>query len=442
MNKIFLSLILFSHVFILTKLNFFPYPELFIYPYLTNHGLKPYSQILDQHFPGLMFLPVNFDNLGMTTPGVARIWSIALVVAIQLSLFAIGSKILKSERKALTVNLLYLLWQPFFEGWVLWIDSFLPLFLLLAFYFLYKKNFFLTGIFLGAALVFKQVLILLSLVTLIYVFYESKNTRKIILYFFGLLLPTTMMVLYFLSIGVIKDFWYWTVIFNLTTFAKYGKQTVPSFAHFLRVAVVFAPAILGLAGKDKRVVKLLLIFLIGALPAALARFDFVHFQPALPFVILATVYGLDRLKFKKLVWIGYVLVLIWWLPPFYKGYLGNKVLFFDAEVYELAAKINQLVTPGEKIFIFGAPPHLYQMTKTKPAGDIFVFQFPWFFMIAEDRILEGIKKDKPEIIVSDRTVIIERVKIIDFAAEIDQYIGRSYQKIDSVGTTDILRREN
>ena len=62
------------------------------------------------------------------------------------------------------------------------------------------------------------------------------------------------------------------------------------------------------------------------------------------------------------------------------------------------------------------------MSQTLPAGDIFVFQFPWFLKIAEDRILEGVKKDKPNIIVSDRTVEIEGQNITDFAKNIDQYI--------------------
>src|SRR3989339_1236932 len=86
-----LGIILLIHALVITRLIYFPYPEFFIYPYLTNHGLKPYSQILDQHFPGLMFLPVNLNNLGMTTPETARLWSIAIVIIIQLMLFFIGS---------------------------------------------------------------------------------------------------------------------------------------------------------------------------------------------------------------------------------------------------------------------------------------------------------------------------------------------------------------
>jgi len=82
------------------------------------------------------------------------------------------------------------------------------------------------------------------------------------------------------------------------------------------------------------------------------------------------------------------------------------------------------------------------MSQTLPAGDVFVFQFPWFLKIAEDKILTGLIKDKPTIIVSDRTVTIEGVKIIDFAKNIDQYINKYYEKVDSVGTIDILRRNS
>ncbi|MBI2086444.1 hypothetical protein HYT74_03830 [Candidatus Daviesbacteria bacterium] len=129
MTKFVLLIIILAHIFILSKLIFFPYPELFVYPYLTNKGLLPYSQILDQHFPGLMFLPVNFDNLGMNDEVSARFWLFGIVFLTHVLLFLISKTYLGAKR-ALLVNFLYLIWQPFFEGWVLWIDNFLPLFLL------------------------------------------------------------------------------------------------------------------------------------------------------------------------------------------------------------------------------------------------------------------------------------------------------------------------
>ncbi|MDD5147103.1 MAG: hypothetical protein PHV63_00935 [Candidatus Daviesbacteria bacterium] len=438
-----LFLIIAIHVFILTKLIFFPYPELFIYPYLTNHGLKPYSQILDQHFPGLLFLPINFNSLGMTTPEIARAWSSVIVILTQIMLFLIGRKILKSSTKAIFVNILFLIWQPFFEGWVLWIDSFLPLLLLPAFYFLYRGRIFAAGILLGLAVIFKQTIIPLSLLVLIYIFWKTRSFKNSFRFLGGLLIPVVLMVVYLASIGVFSDFWYWTVIFNLTTFAQFGRGAVPTPAHFLRVLFVFGLPFLILKWIRLAEVQILLIFLIGALAGLSTRFDFVHFQPALPFTLVAFVFVLGRLG--KLGRLGimslYGLILVWWLIIFYKGHLGDQVISFGLNTRELAVKIKDNTNPGEKIFVYGAQQHLYQMSDTLPAGDIFVFQFPWFMQVAGGRILEGIIKDKPRIVVSDREVLVENRKITDFARDIDQYIQSNYQKIDSVGTAEILQRK-
>lgn len=443
MTKLFLLIIIIFHTFLLTRLIFFPYPELFIYPYLTNHGLKPYSQIIDQHFPGLMFLPINFNNLGMTNPDIARIWLIVTVVITQVLLFVISKGILKSSKKALLVNLLYLIWQPFFEGWVLWIDSFLPLILLPAFYFLYYRKFFITGIFLGLGIVFKQTIIPLSLFTLIYIFWKSQNLKDCLKFLGGLLIPVGLMVIYLAGIGVFWDFWYWTVMFNLTIFAKEGRGVGPTLAHFSRVLLVFGLAFLVIRRIKTKEAQILLIFLIGALLGLSTRFDFVHFQPALVFALMATVYGLGGLrKLWKLGLIGiYGLVLVWWLIIFYRGHIGDRIISFDSNTLKLGAKIRSYTKPKEKIFVFGAEPHLYQMSKTLPAGDIFVFQFPWFFQVAQDRILAGIKQDRPNIVVADKTVRMEGKALVEFGSKINTYLMENYEKIDNVGEGEILRRK-
>lgn len=451
---ILLGFILILHSLILSKLIFFPYPELFVYPYLTNIGLKPYNQILDQHFPGLMFFPINLNNLGMVTPEAARAWSIIIVVITQILIFLISKEIFKSGRIAVLTNLLYLIWQPFFEGWVFWIDSFLPLFLLPAFYYLYKKKIFLTGLFVGVGIVFKQVLIPLSGLIFLYLIWETKNIKKMSSYLLGLFLILTLMIVYLISIGVLKDFWYWTIYFNLTTFAESGAKTIVSTSLISRVALVYGVSILalfsegkqfyGLFSKHKRLILLLFIFLLGSLVGSFDRTEFIHFQPSLPFAILTTVIGFNTLwkkKIIKLIILGYCLIGIWWLNVFYKGHLSNQILFFDNPTKIVASKIKQYTKSGDKIFIFGAPGHLYQMSNTRPTGDIFVFQFPWFLQIAGNRILGGIKYDQPEIIVSDRTVEIDGLKITDFAKNIDQYIEQNYKIIDQVGTISIMRKK-
>lgn len=450
-TKLLLASIIFFHIFLLYKLIFFPYPEFFIYPYLTNHGLLPYQQILDQHFPGLMFLPINFDNLGMNDEIAARVWLVLVVTLTQILIFWVSRKILKNDSKALLVNLLYLIWQPFFEGWVLWIDTFLPLFLLPAFYLTYKilnsdkSNFklpFLLGLFLGIGVVFKQVLIPLSGMIFLYIIWQKKDLKIIKFFLLGFLAPVLLMLYYLYSIGVLADFWYWTVIFNLTTFARFGRK-IPFLSGIVRVDFVTIFSGLVLFSQRKKIAILLMIFIIGSLLAIYARFDFIHFQPSLPFILIATVAGFSAIwkqKWAKLILACYLLVVVWWLFIFYKGHLSTQVKFFDQDTKLIAAKIKQNTHPGEHIFIFGTVPHLYQMSQTLPAGDVFIFQFPWFMMVTEERLLDGIKKDKPEIIVADRTVEIEGNKITNFAKKLDKYILENYQNFDMVGTTQIMRK--
>lgn len=437
-----LGIVIFIHVFILTKLIYFPYPELFIYPYLTNQGLKPYQQILDQHFPGLMFLPINFNNLGMTTPEVARVWLIGIVILTQILIFFISREILNSGKRALLVNIFYLIWQPFFEGWVFWIDSFLPLLLLPAFYFTIKKKFFLSGLFIGLAIVFKQTVIPLGLLIFLYLLWE-KEFRSVWRYFLGGLIPVSLMVIFVIQQGYFADFWYWTVVFNLTVYAPSGTQIPTSFGFILRVLVVYSTALAAFFYKDRNLKIILFLFLIGSLAGAFDRSNFIHFQPSLPFVVIATAlgfYSLGKTRVGIILMIIYGLIAIWWQSIFYKGHISDKVFFFDEGTFALSNKIRQYTKPNDKIFVFGAAPHLYQMSETLPAGDIFVFQFPWFLKVAEDRILEGLKKDRVEIVVSDRTVKIEKESISDFASKIDNYIMKNYQEIDSVGNVKILKK--
>lgn len=438
------------HVLILSKLIYYPYPELFIYPYLTNKGLLPYGQILDQHFPGLMFLPINLNNLGMLNELDARVWSIGIVILVQLLLYLIGQKLLKSKILALLVCLLYLMWQPFFEGWVLWIDSFLPILLLPAFYFTVRglengkaRDVILSGLFLGLAIVFKQVILPLAMIVGLVFLFRYPKVRTVLIYGGAVSLLPLMMVGYFWSIGVFGDFWYWTVVFNLTTFAETGKKP-PFFSGLVRLLGVYLP-VLGLFFVRSRLAVVLGVFIIGSLVAIYARFDFVHLQPSLPFVCLATVLVLVRLRQTRglrFLAAGYLMVAVVWLSVFYRGHIGQQVLFFDENTKMVARLVTEMTEPNEEIFLWGVSPHIYSMSETIPAGRIFVFQFPWFLEISGQRILNGLTNSSARLILRDRSVTMEGMKMSEFSPEIDGYINSNYDLVKTVGEIEFLRRKN
>lgn len=448
---LFLAVIIGVHAFVLTKLIFFPYPEFFIYPYLTNSGLLPYKEIMDQHFPGLMFFPVNFANLGMGGAESSRVWAIGVVVVIHILLFLVGRRIFNSEKLALLGNLIFFIWHPFFEGWVLWIDSFLPLFLLPAFYFSYravdigqKRNFFLAGVFFGIGLLFKQIVFPIAVVVLFFLLLKQKKLSGVLWFISGFIPLPLLMVIYFWKIGVLGDFWYWTIVYNLTVFANYGMKA-PFFSGIVRVVAVFGMILFSWFHRKRGLAFFITLFVLGGLTAAYSRFDFVHFQPALPFVALGTILALEWLwekqKIRFVVGI-YVIGSIFFLGTFYRGHIGEKVMFFDTEIQQIAEKIKEATNPGEHIFIYGPPAHLYQMTKTLPAGNIYIQQFSWFLVVSEDLILNSLKKDTPRLVVADRTMSVDGQYLINFSPKINSYLLENYVTVDKIGSTEFLRRKS
>lgn len=449
MKKWFLA-ILALHLFILTKITFFPNSELFIYPYLTNQGLLPYKQILDQHFPGLLFLPINFDNLGMTTPTAALVWQLGAVAITQYLIYILAKRVIKSPGYILLPNVLYLIWQPFFEGFIQWLDIFLPIFLLsaallvLKYFDKPKKELYIeaAGFVLGLGIIFKQVLV--PVVALILLYLLLKRGIKVAL-LFGLsaLLPILVMLIYLSVRGVLGDFIYWTVTYNMTVFAEYGRKWIPSFSHLIRFAFVFGVGFFVLlAYFRERKIFLLGLFGFGSLAAVFARFDFIHLQPALPFVVLLTGFGLSAFPKSHLLRVGvlvYLLLAVFWGIKFYNGNLGGGVTFFDDNVYNVANEVRSSTKRGDKIFVYGAPAHLYQMTGTIPAGDVFIFQFPWFMRVAQKRVLDGLILDKPRLVVAQRSVYVDGQAIVNYASEINEYLSRFYYTDERIGDYEILK---
>ena len=435
-----LILIILAHIFVLSKLIFFPYPELFIYPYLTNHGLIPYLNIFDQHFPGLMFFPINLGNLGMTTPEMARLWQYGVVIFTQVILYFVARKFFGSK-KAIIANVFFLLWQPFFEGWVLWIDSFLPIFTLLSLYFLKSKKLFWSGLLLGLALLFKQVLIPLIVLVAVYIIFKEKKFKPLLIFGLGIIIPVFFLALYITNLGIWRDFIFWTITFNMTTFGQMGRK-YGTLSQIIRVLGVYGFSLLVYFEKKFRKDALLIgIFLIGSLGSIYARFDFVHLQPSLPFAALLStgaVIWLFRKKYLKYLIVVYILASIFLQLRFFQGFMGNKVFFFGDSEKKIVAEIQKLSVPNDKIFAFGTLPHIYQMADRLPPGKVFVFQFPWFMIEAENKILTGIISDPPVVVIRDPEAKVEGKNLISFMPNINDYINKNYKIINKIDGIEIM----
>lgn len=406
------------HAAILWLLEFAPYPELFVYPYLASSGFLPYRHILDQHFPGLMFFPLNFFSLGFRDP---LSFKILLILVVLLT----SALIYKISRSWLAV-LFYTLWQPFFEGNQLWLDIFLPLFTLPAFYFFSRNSWILAGLSLGLGVVFKQTLVpLVAFASLILLW--RKDFRALFRFSIAVFLPSALMLAYFYRHYTLADFWYWTVQFNLSVFAASGRLA-PRLQDLAKLSLPLA--FIAFSYTKIPASRKYIAWLLFAVIGGIARFGLIHLQPAVPFFALA----MSTLTNNKKLLILFISFTFLWQSYFYfhqQNWLQTK--YFEPEIYTLASQIKQLTTPGDKIFLLGVNPHLYSLTSTVPPGRTFVFQFPWFLQVAGQRVLQTLQTDPPQLIVYNPQSVTDGQYLSDYASYLVKYMRDSYHYSASVG---------
>jgi hypothetical protein len=437
LNKL-LTIIILVNVFLLLILNFFPYPELFVYPYLTAHGSVPYAQIFDQHFPGLMFLPVNLYTLGFTDPQSMRIIQVFIVIVNQILIYKVSGLVIKNKKFILLPNILYLIWQPMLEGYVLWIDTMVTPLVLLGFYMILLSKFkdlrkiFLAGLVLGVALTFKQILVPVIIVFGLAILLKTKRPKELIIFGVGAAIPALVMVLYFVSLGVWEQFYYWTFTFNVTLFAEFGRKFA-STGEIIKIAPIMGLAfIIGLWLIYKRVIfeiKFLFAVFVVCLLFAYARFDFVHLQPALPFAVILLTIGFMHLSKKYFipVAVGYILLVSVLMIRFYPQNIGGKVYFWDNAEKEIFDQVKSMTNSGDTIFAFATLAHTYAATNTLPPGKLFVFQFPWFMMETQDEILSGIKSDPPVLILREENALTDGKNLISYMKNINEFVKANYR---------------
>lgn len=445
-SSIIVAVVIVLHALFLSLVRFFPYPELFIYPYFSVKGFLPYREIFDQHLPSLLMTPLNFYFLGLRSEFGARLFLIGSTTLSHFLIFLLSKKLFRNKILVFVPNLLFFLIQPLFEGNFLWIDTFLVPILLASFYF--SLNFldsegsidaFFSGSLLGVSLFFKQANLLLVLVVIIFVFWKVRSKKWIIFSFAGAVIPFFLTIVWILSRGIFDEFIYWTIKFNFEVYSKMAAK-MPSFSQFARWMIVWLPALYWLMTNLRRKeFVLLLLFLVSSSIIVFPRFEFLHLQPALAFVVLSlSGFFLSNLKIKK----GAVLALlsllaIWWPVFLRKNFLKSSMLF-TSDAFEIAREVRKMTKDDEKIFLLGTQPIVYYLSNRFPPGGVFSIIVPWNMKVVEETLWEALVSDPPKLVVRDSSATIDGRKVKEFTPKLSLYINENYRVIESIGTNEIM----
>jgi len=449
-----LLVIVVIHIGILYRLDFFPYPELFNYPYLVEKGLLPYKEIVDQHFPGLFFFPINFSDLGLVNIFGARLWQFGIVGITHVIVYLIASEYMDLQgKRSYLANVLYLTVHPFLGGNILWIDNVILLLILPCSLFLYKWDrsrkpiyLFYSGLLLGVALVMKQVVIVQFLLVFLLVFVRAKNKLVDLLFLLaGFLIPAVYMIFYIARIGVFSDFYRWAIIFNIQTYSELARK-FPSYVEIIKLLPIYVPATLVLLYRifkreyDRTV--WLIAFFVSSLIFVYSRFDLVHLQPSLPYAILLIISASQLFKndhFVKIVMAVFGVSVVILLASLNRS--SGRVRYFGHVESQVVRRIKDYTSENDSIYVISGIPHLYFLTNTLPPGRYHVAHLPWYMIHVEDRVLASVIEDKPALVVRSREAYLDGRSVYDYLQNISEYIDNNYKLVERYNNIEILMRK-
>lgn len=409
---------------LLLQSSFFPYPEILTEIYFLKAGMLPYTQINDQHFPGVMLLPFNLGTLGITSVDSLRVVHLFLIIAN----FLLLSKLLKKFNPVIKFIslLLYSLFLYSWEGNTLWVDSFVTTLSLLGFYALESgwtfKNFltyFFSGLVFGVLLTFKQHGIFLCLAAGLWVINCKPSLKQLFWFVAGGLLPMTTTMLYLFQIGVFKDFWFWTVSHNIQGYTGLEGRW-PVFGESARFLSLVIPVFF--LRKSKNIFHYFYLF--ASLFYVFPRFGLIHAQVALPILIYIISRKLSLFLSIILISLGFffaVRVLIKDTP--------GKVYFYDQSTQNTVNYVKANAKFGKPIYVYGVNDNVYHLTQTLPPKKMWIELLKGNIVPGvEDTIISTLKSDPPQFILVDPQASIDGQKIQEFTPLINTYLQNNFNK--------------
>lgn len=354
-------------------IQFTPWPEMIVWPYLILKGWLPYSDIAIAHTPLLLFITAAWYKL-------VGLGLVQLQLLTWLIFFVTLLLVLAISRSIKTALVYIALWATF-GGNGLWFDLALAPLAILLFQFVQSSRPIASGLVLGMILLTKQTGFWFLLPALM-VLKPASQPRFLI----AVIAVLVIFLLFLQSVGIIDDFWTWAIKFGIFTLPRSpGQILLPSFKQFAAAAVPFAVFVLVRSNRP------LLPWVIAGSLGVYPRWELWHFQPALPFLA----FGLSKSSLVAAIVTGYCLLLVARSPA------ASYPRFFEPEFIQLADAVRSHSSPGDHIFILNTWDHLYALTDTLPATRPLIPNLPWYMDQPgiQEQIVSNLQTTPPRLVV-------------------------------------------
>lgn len=416
------------HLAIVLLGGYFLSPEFTLYPYLTSKGFLPYANIIDQHFPSLIFGPFSFPSwLTVNSQPLLTVFC-SLTALTDLFLFlSLVRRGIKSPQIWLLVWIVVSYW---FSGNTLWLESFITFYLAIIF-FLGRNHKPMVGLSLG--FLFSLVLLvkptLFPFLILLFIYQELILDRQFII---GFILPLLVTFLFLTKFSILSDFFNLTFTFNRDYYSKYAVK-IPSLRQIIETLIIFLPPIL-IFFKRRKYLSILIILL--AVVPAFPRFEYIHLQPAL-LAVLFLVTGELSLTVSFLI-PACLILLTFFVYRNLRHSFGN--FYLDKQTLRVASALKS--SPGDFLFVMGGNDLLYPLSNRVPPGLTYLPPLPWYWKNESfaKRVISSLTFSPEALVLIKNNATIDGVNIDKSTGLIGKFIKDNYQEVEEIENYRLYQR--
>ncbi len=423
------------HFVLLSQIRITSYPEFFLYPYLVNSGLTPYRQIVDQHSPGLLLSPINFQSIGIDSPEKMEFMFIFLSLCQTILIYIFIYKV-STKRNALIGAFLHAISQPIISQGSLWYETFLGLLLSILLLLSTVKKWFSFGIVLSFLVLWKQTALIFFIPAMSYVFSFRKKTNLLVTGL-GLVLFPALFLFYLYRNSALSDFFKWGILFNFTGYSS-GLNQIPIKIIMFFLLTALSSFFILRYDFQKPMIKMLLTLFVFSFVSALPRFDLLKLQSFIPVLII--VLSLAAYKSK----LGFIVMLF---TLFFVSQSALKITpksniynFFSSDITEISRIIDMKTPNKSQIFILGAQPHIYSLSKTIPTGNYFIYQLPWYLKEEQQTQLDVLSSKKPNYVLIDHSANIDNQGLSDYAGLLLNFTYTNYFPVSTISSLTLYEK--
>ncbi len=389
--------ILIGHLFLLLNLKFTAWPEMLLWPYMTIHALLPYKDAAIVHTPHLVIdLAVIYKIFGVGLIQL-KVYTWSLIIFSDLVVYWVVKRFW-NKKIAISSVLLFAIWQLFFDGNGIWFDLILVPLALITFYLVKNKRYFWAGMFWAFMFFTKQTAVFF----LIPIFLSIKKWKEFV---FGTVFVLLIWTLILAVWGNLSDFYHWAIWYAIFVLPRAQGQIqlpdVKSLIISLFPFLIFVPLII----KTKTKNISLLLWAVAGMMGAYPRFEYFHFQPALPFLAIAGSLGVADIgkekKFIKVFLLFYFIGSLYLFANFFVRNWEEGTRFYEQEVVDVVRFVKANTKPEDKIFVMNWWDNIYPLTGTYPATDPWVPQLSWYQELPgiQEKEVSDLEKSKPKLIL-------------------------------------------